>query len=344
MVTLMTSPLAAEICYFVLMPVRSVRPQGTPEPVPVQKDVPYFFDVDIGFVPAGERRFEVAGVAVQARFQVLDEQVWLAECRYRLDDILGETANARKQHIQTAVRESFQAETGYSGAFIEEYTIVLLGRLELPPDEFVDTHAPALTRLLRSLDKPFTEVEVGEILGARARYSRGDLTVVDWEGAIIIAEDNDFQSDLELLKIGNYQLLHYRLLDRAIERSLQELRGYVARHRISWFPARSSRLQQIVEQRLTLLLDFEKTDQSLLLIGDWYSAQVYRLIVDEFYLDEWKAAVSAKLDTFAALDEIVRQNLAFSWDRLLDFVQIIGWLILLIGYFVLFFLDLGWFR
>ena len=94
----MTSPLSAEICYLVLMPAPAVRFQAAPEPIPVQKDVPYFFDVDIEFVPAGERRFEVAGVAVQARFQVLDEQVWLAECRYSLDDILGETANARKQH------------------------------------------------------------------------------------------------------------------------------------------------------------------------------------------------------------------------------------------------------
>lgn len=339
----MILPLPAEICYLVLLPVQAVQFQGKPEPVPVQKDVPYFFDVDIEFVSAGERQLEVAGVAVQARFQILDEQVWLAECHYHLDDILSETANTHKQHIQTVLRESFQAETGYGGAFIEDYTVVLLDCLELSPDEFVDTHAPALTRLLRSLDKPFTEVEAGQILGARTRYADGDLTIVDWEGAIIIAEDSDFQSDLELLKIGNYQLLHYRLLDRAIERSLEELREYVSRHRISWFPARSTHFQQIIEQRLTLLLDFEKTDQSLLLIGDWYSAQVYRLIVDEFYMDDWKAAVSAKLDTFATLDEVVRQNLAFSWDRLLDIVQLVGWLLLLIGYFVLFFLDSGWF-
>jgi hypothetical protein len=34
-------------------------------------------------------------------------------------------------------------------------------------------------------------------------YSKDDLTIVDWDGAIIIAPDGDFQSDIELLKVGN---------------------------------------------------------------------------------------------------------------------------------------------
>ena len=37
-------------------------------------------------------------------------------------------------------------------------------------------------------------------------------------------------------------------------------------------------------------LDFEKINQGLLLIGDWYTAKLYRIIYEEFYLDEWAAA------------------------------------------------------
>ncbi len=189
------------------------------------------------------------------------------------------------------------------------------------------------------MPKPLTEIEVNQILGSRARYSQRDLTVVDWGGALIIAEEGDFQSDIELLKIGNYQLLRYRLLDRVIERNLQSLRQLVISAR-PWLSGESRTLQKVVEQRLTLLLDFKKIDQSLLLIGDWYSAQVYRLIVEQFFLNDWKNVVRLKLDSLTAIDEIVRQNLAFSWRRLLDFIQLIGWLLLLIGYFILFFANL----
>lgn len=339
----MTNSISAEICYLLLMPLQNSRPAGVPEPAAVKKDIPYFFDLDIEFLSAGEGFLEIEGVRVKHRRQILDEQIWLAECRFQLPHILAEATLNRKQAIQTGLKQRLQQETGYSGAFIEEYLIVLLQDVTLKPDEFVAEHAATLARLLRSTDKPLTEAETAEILEARARYAEDDLAIVDWEGAIVIARDGDFQSDIELMKIGNYQLLRYRLVDREIERNLEDLRGRVAGNRRYGRSSKRKMLQQIIEQRLTLLLDFEKIDQSLLLIGDWYSAEVYRLIVDQFYLDDWKALVRAKLDQLAAIDEVVRQNLAFSWDRLLAFIEIVGWLLLLIGYFLLFFVDLGWF-
>lgn len=333
--------LPAEICYLLLLPLRFNPPAGParPLPTPRQKDAPYFFDLDIEFTGLGERQEEVVGVPVSVRLQTLDEQVWLAECRYQLADLLDDGALLQRQAVQAKLKADFRQETGYDGAFIEEYTIILLRRVELTPDEFVDSHARILARWLRAMPKQPTEIEVNQILGSRARYSQRDLTMVDWGGALIIAEEGDFQSDIELLKIGNYQLLRYRLLDRVIERNLQSLRQLVTNPR-PWLSAESRTLQKVVEQRLTLLLDFEKIDQSLLLIGDWYSAQVYRLIVEQFFLTDWKNAVQVKLDSLAAIDEIVRQNLAFSWRRLFDLLQLVGWLILLIGYFILFFANL----
>lgn len=333
--------LPAEICYLLLFPLRFDPPAepAQPLPSPRQKDAPYFFDLDIEFTGLGERLVKVAEVPVAVRLQTLDEQVWLAECRYQLADLLDDGALLQRRSIQAKLKEDFQQETGYNGAFFEEYTIILLRQVESTPDEFVDSHARMLARWLRAMPKPLTEIEVNQILGSRARYSQRDLTVVDWGGALIIAEEGDFQSDIELLKIGNYQLLRYRLLDRVIERNLQSLRQLVINPR-PWLSAESRTLQKVVEQRLTLLLDFEKIDQSLLLIGDWYSAQVYRLIVEQFFLTDWKNVVQVKLDSLAAIDEIVRQNLAFSWRRLLDLLQLVGWLILLIGYFILFFANL----
>ncbi len=338
----MTTPLPVEICYLLLFPLRFQPPgQAEPLPVPTQKDAPYFFDLNIKFLSSGERRIELEGVSILLRFQVLDEQIWVAECRYLLTDVLSEAALRLRQTIQTKLKESLQQETGYTGAFIEEYTILLLRRVEPGPDEFVDGHALILARWLRALPKPLTEGEVKKIVDSRARYSQYDLTMVDWGGALIIAEEGDFQPDIELLKIGNYQLLRYRLLDRAIERNLENVRQYLTRPRWLGPSSESKTLQKIIEQRLTLLLDFEKIDQSLLLIGDWYSAQVYRLIVEQFYLSDWKEVVQRKLDSLAAIDEIIRQNLAFSWRRLLDLIQLIGWLLLLVGYFILYFANLN---
>ena len=309
--------------------------------MPAPKDAPYFYDLDIEFRASWEeRQLEIEGTPIRIQLQVLDGLVWVAECYYQLVDAFDERAVARKRTIQTALRQTLQRETESPDTLIEEYTILILQNTVSPPGNFVDEHAAALSHLMRSLTKPLGEADTTGILNSRASYSKQDLTVVDWSGAIIICEDGDFQSDIELLKIGKYQLLRYRLMDQTVQELLQEVRQHVPSVRIKWLPSPNKTLQTIVEQRLSLLLDFEKIDQSLLLIGDWYSAQVYQIIVNRYGLNDWKALVSMKLDSLAAIDESIREYLTFSWRRLIDSIVFVGWFILLIGYFILFFIGL----
>ena len=88
------------------------------------------------------------------------------------------------------------------------------------------------------------------------------------------------------------------------------------------------------------LLDFEKINQSLLLIGDWYTAKLYRIVYDEFYLDEWADALKEKLRNLESLIQVIQENFSFSWSTFLEMVQVGGWLLLLLGYFFLFYLDI----
>jgi hypothetical protein len=44
------------------------------------------------------------------------------------------------------------------------------------------------------------------------------------------------------------------------------------------------------------------------------------------------------------MEEIIKtiqENFSLSWYALMDLIQLVGWIILLIGYFVLFFIDVG---
>ena len=323
------------------LPLTGSLPLTGALPVAVPKDAPYFYDLDIEYRSAGLHPVTLDDVPVQINQQVLDGTVWAAECRYRLRDALDPSASDRHRALQAALRRELVALSGRQSSFTEHYTILLLNDAAPTPDAFVDAHAVPLASLVRTLAKPLDPGDAAAVLAARARYSGADLTVVDWEGAVIVAPDGDFQSDIELMKIGAYQLLRLRVLDKTIEDSLRALRRSLASAQRAWLPRANQTLQAIVEQRLALALDFEKIDQSLLLIGDWYSARVYRLIVEQFYLDEWKRTVSGKLDSLATINAIISDNLAFSWRRLLDLVQFVGWLVLLVGYFVLFFIDIA---
>jgi hypothetical protein len=89
------------------------------------------------------------------------------------------------------------------------------------------------------------------------------------------------------------------------------------------------------------MLDFEHSEQNLLFIGDWYTAKLYHLISDEFYLNHWKEAVHNKLDNLENIITTIQENFILSWRGLLENVQLAGWLILLVGYFILYFKELA---
>src|SRR5690606_40790524 len=55
------------------------------------------------------------------------------------------------------------------------------------PDQWVADNAHALATFIRSQREVLGEAEIREILASRSRYSAQDLTVVDWEGAVVIA-------------------------------------------------------------------------------------------------------------------------------------------------------------
>jgi len=333
----------AQVCYLLVTPyTESVKALSAPLPVQRLRDAPYFVPTDIDISPLDSTKMVIDGVPVNVRRSVYDELSLVAECMFALPDALSDEAQLRKDHIQKELKSRLLKMQPDPGELFEEYAILLISTVNGTPDAFIDRNGQALARFLRSQRDEFGADEIQSTLMSRVRYSENEMTVVDWEGAVIIAQASDFQSDIELLKIGNYQLLRYRLLDQSIERNLE----MIARHmhegaRTSLFPrSPKSVLRQVVEQRLALMLDFEKINQSLLLIGDWYTAKLYRIVYDEFYLDEWADALKEKLRNLESLIQVIQENFSFSWSTFLEMVQVGGWLLLLLGYFFLFYLDI----
>jgi hypothetical protein len=314
-----------EVVYLLLQPYKIVNGKSKPQVTTTPKGAPYFFRQETEIAKIDSKNLNIDGTKIKVNIQVLDDLVWVAECRYKLSE---------NNLIQNKLKEKF-----ITNDFYEEYFILLLQDLHKNPSIWVKNKAHKLAKLLRATDKPLNEVELKKTFETRVSYSERDLTIVDWEGAIIIAEEGDFQADIDLLKVGNYQILRYRMIDRDLENKLQKLQELVAKEKRSFFPRQDNSIYKLVNQRLELLLSFEKVSQSLLSIGDWYSAKLYRAIVNEFYLDEWKEIVANKLDSLDSIYDVVTENLTFSWDRLWDVIQIIGWLLLLVGYFVIFFLE-----
>jgi hypothetical protein len=331
-----------EVMLFYLLTFPDVAdPTGIPlEKITGLKDAPYFQPVDISVRSLPGMSLQVDTTTVSVVRQRFDERIQVVECRYELSEPLSMTGIQERERMQTSLRNQLIPQEYRNNGLYEEYVVLCLSKLEISPDEYIEANKNALSRFIRPQRETLDSAEITEILVSRVRYSQEDLTLVDWEAAVIIAPLGDYQSDIELLKIGNYQLLRYRILDQSIEGILRAInKEFLQGKKSRLKPARSS-MRRIIAHRLEIALDFEHTDQNLLLIGDWYTAKLFAAIRNEFYLDEWKSAVRTKLDNLEAIVNTIQENFSLSFSGLMENVELAGWIILLIGYFILFFLDL----
>ena len=329
-----------EICYLLAFPDSDESGTHPLEQFKGLKDAPYFQPIDIDLVSLGEETLIIEGYAVAVMRQRYDGVVQMVECHYDLRDPFAVSVLPDRTKIQSVLQSRYLPEAIRKSGLFEEYSILLVKEARPTPDKWIEKNAHALANMIRSQRDVFEQNEIGEVLSSRTRYSARELTLIDWEGAIIIAPGEDYQSDIALLKIGNYQLLRYRMLDRSIEDLLDKINE-------SFFQNRRPRatrglIRQIAEHKLEIMLNFERAEQSLLLIGDWYTAKLYESIHNEFYLKDWKESVRAKLDNLENIVETIQENFVLSFETLMERLQMLGWVLLLIGYLYLYALDAGW--
>jgi hypothetical protein len=330
-----------EICYLLAFPDSKEHTPQPAEQIKGLKDAPYFQPVDIDLVSLGEETLAIEGFAISVTCQRYDGRVQMVDSRFEMRDPFAPTVLSERTTIQSALQSRYIPEEILRSGLYEDYTILLVREAKPTPDKWIEKNGLSLANFIRSQREVLDKEEVNEILGSRARYSASELTLVDWEGAVIIVPNADYQSDIALLKIGSYQLLRYRMLDRSIEEMLDRINERFFQKKGGPRPTRGL-IRQIMQHRLEVMLDFERAEQNLLLIGDWYTAKLYEVIQNEFYLKDWKESLRTKLDNLEKIVETMQENFTLSWEALMDRLQLLGWVLLLVGYLYLYLLDAGW--
>src|SRR5689334_9122504 len=307
-----------EICYLIAFPDSYEGSAPAPEQFKgLVKDAPYFQPTDIDLVTLGEETVLIEGYAVATTRQRFDDRVQMVECHFELKDPFAPSVLSVRIKIQSALQSRFIPETYRRNGLFEEYSILLVQEAGPTPDKWVDKNGLAIANFIRSQREVFDKEEVNEILASRTRYSARELTLIDWEGAIIIAPNADYQSDIALLKIGNYQLLRYRMLDKSVEEMLDKLNEAFFKHKRRPRATRGM-IRQIAEHRLEVMLGFERAEQTMLLIGDWYTSKLYEAIQSELYLKDWKESLRSKLDNLEKILETIKENFTLSIENIMD--------------------------
>lgn len=212
----------------------------------------------------------------------------------------------------------------------EDYAIfhVESSRPALPPDALLARFGARFAQILRSEESPLAPEEVERVLAARISFGPGDLSVVDWNAALVI--DPEGEDTVAIIEFGNVQLLEARFLDEQLDRALERAYEVLARHKSArgWpRPSHGEELWRVAELQVEAAVLFGRVGNALKLVGEPYLARVYRLLSERFHLAEWNAGHARKLAAIEAIYDKLSDRAATRRMEILEWIIIVLFLI-----------------
>ncbi len=168
----------------------------------------------------------------------------------------------------------------------------------------------ALASLLLREPRELSASARRKLLPHRFSFYHDDLTVISWDGALVVEpvpQDRDVEYVLEF---ANAQLLQLRVYDEMLDRRLPVMYDDVAAVRGRRSPFLSRKYRPVLARLHTLVADVTETvehsDNAFKITDDVYLADIYEAALHVFRSGLWRAAIERKLaivrDTYAMLD------------------------------------------
>jgi hypothetical protein len=263
---------------------------------------------------------------------VLQSSRWInaAELETRANDIL---AVALKRVSRALVRP-------YKTWLREDYFIVHLPEIVEPEGkilaagDLLSARAREIAQLVRGDSIPLSDAERQEVLQSNISYSRTDLLVVGWTGALVYGHTEVAEMTIQMLEYANTQLLEFRhydglltqLLD-GVYRSLERKGGIVD----AWHQSReAARLNTI---RMDVMELTEKVDNAIKFLSDMFYARLYNLVAAKVGVPDYRRLVDQKLRTAGELYRFMVDQFNQTRSFVLELAVVI---ILIIEFFFLF--------
>lgn len=246
-------------------------------------------------------------------------------CELGRGDVL--LADARRRAVLFLDRVRAAVQRPMLSEPVEDYAVFEVAEYESTarPEQFHELFAQALARVLRGEQRALSDQEVADALACRISFETDDVTLIDWNAAIVF--DRDADDVRAVLEFANSELQEMRHLDRELDQALD--RSYDVVSRQGWLsrilPGSSgASVRRISQMQVDAAMLFERVSNAPKLLGDQYLARVYRLAAQRFHLPEWNATTLRKLDALGDIYQLMHDRAA-SWR-----LEALEWIIVLL--------------
>lgn len=240
-----------------------------------------------------------------------EENPLLADSRQRVEDLV--------KAVRRAVARPHIAE------LVEDYTVFHIEQAQTAasPETLHETFGAALAQVLRAERQPLSIQEASDALACRLSYGRDDVTLIDWNAAIVL--DRDADDVRAVLEFANAELLEMRYLDRQLDDSLDRAYEIIGRRR--WWrgllPGRTgANIRKVSQMQVDGALVFERVTNAPKLLGDQYLARIYRLASQRFHLAEWNTTALRKLESIESIYQQMHDTAATRRLEILEWIII----------------------
>jgi len=163
-------------------------------------------------------------------------------------------------------------------------------------------------------------------------YYENDLVVIDWDAALIIDEQKDFDEVLYIMELDNLHLAELEAYDKILDQSIDRAYNDLYMHALF---QRGNIMRDLRE----IKVDMTRISDELLNItkffGDWHLARIYEIIASRFHLSDWYRIINEKLKTLGEIYQLLYQDKMNQWMLILEFtivlLFIIDLIVLIIG-------------
>jgi hypothetical protein len=210
--------------------------------------------------------------------------------------------------------------------FVEDYAIFQIEAFTTPHavNDLCMCYTQDIAQILRAENQPLSQQEVMDALAHRISYGADDVTIVDWNAALLVDREGD---DVRaVLEFANVELLEMRYLDRGLDDALN--RSYEAltmprRNSLRGLGVSGADRHRVARMQVDSAILFEGVNNALKLLGDQYLSRLYRLVSQRFHLAEWDAGILRKLQTLESIYEKMADQATNRRMEVLEWIIII---------------------
>ena len=224
--------------------------------------------------------------------------------------------------------------------FFHTRSAYVLVQVDPQPDldtiKLKDTYGSIIASTLRFETESLSEYQKNEILATAIGYFRGDLIVVDTDGAFVY--DDEYDESLDFFEFANIQHLELRYFDRILDQQLNAV--YEGRARKVPFTAylpfvgtlAKGPIDDLGKMKVDISVITERLEGSVKLAGEPYYSELYGLLIEKRDLKNWKDAIDRKLGILQdILESLQHKTEAIREDMLTVSIIVLIFIELMIG-------------